>query len=340
MKRILFMYFMIFVLSFLWSCTPDGDKKTSVNSNIRKIHGKAAIGAYIEEGAQVQVRPASIDGTNPAELIEGTVGADGNYTVTIPEEIPVVSDGEGTTVTKVGTSMENGTGFIIRVWSESAGSWIYSYAENDSADITANVNPYTDMFVRCFYNPSMVDQGRINNYFPTGTFADGSVMTLPDATFVLRVMDVMSRMLHTVWGMDNIQNFLIDTWEVDQGLDELINNLGLGVNAFLYSEYFYIIQNPDIFNNAAAIADEESKNITIDIWTDYGNTGDVTATGTDTHGVTYSAVMVKQPDSTESENHFKVTLGTWEYFFQSEYVYVSIADYDSGLGNGIVVKKP
>lgn len=310
----------------------------SSSKTTRTIHGKAAIGAYIEEGAQVQVRPASVDGVNPADLIEGTVGADGYYEVTIPEEIPVVPDGE--LATKASGTLEPGNGFIIRAWSASSGSWIYSYAENDSADITANVNPYTDMFVRCFYNPSMVDQGRINNYFPTGTFPDGSVMTLPDSAFVLRVMDVMSKMLYTVWSMDNIQNFLIDTWEVDQGLDELINNLGLGVNAFLYSEYFYIIQMPYIFNNAAAIADEESKNITIDIWTDYGNTGDVTATGTDLHGVTYSAVMIKQPDSTGTENHFKVTLGTWEYFFQSEYVYVAIDDYDSGLGNRIVVKKP
>lgn len=334
MKRIINAVCLIFITMFLISCTPAYNE-----SSARKIHGVAAIGAYIEEGAQVQVRPASIDGTSPAELIEGTVGADGYYEVTIPEEIAITEPEE--VVTKSSKEGEGtGNGFIVRVWSESSGSWIYSYAENDSADITANVNPYTDMFVRCFYNPSMVDQGRINNYFPTGTFADGSVMTLPDATFVLRVMYVMSRMLHAVWGMDNIQNFLIDTWEVDQGLDELINNLGLGVNAFLYSEYFYIIQNPDIFNNSAAIADEESKNITIDIWTDYGNTGDVTATGTDTHGVTYSAVMIKQPDSTETENHFKVTLGTWEYFFQNEYVYVSIADYDSGLGNRIVVKKP
>jgi hypothetical protein len=333
MKKILFVCFMIFALSFLWSCTPEKE-----NKSVRTIHGKAAIGAYIEEGAQVQVRPASVDGVNPADLIEGTVGADGYYEVIIPEEIPVESEEIITKGSKA--DGDTGNGFIIRAWSESSGSWIYSYAENDSADITANVNPYTDMFVRCFYNPSMVDQSRINNYFPTGTFSDGSVMTLPDATFVLRVMDVMSKMLYTVWSMDNIQNFLIDTWEVDQGLDELINNLGLGVNAFLYSEYFYIIQKPYIFNNASAIADEESKNITIDIWTDYGNTGDVTATATDLHGVTYSAVMVKQPDSTESENHFKVTLGTWEYFFQSEYVYVSISDYNGGLGNRIVVKKP
>lgn len=334
MKKILFMYLMIFALSFLWGCSPEKENKTG-----RKIHGKAAIGAYIEEGAQVQVRPASVDGVNPANLIEGTVGADGYYEVTIPEEIAIAVSEEIITKSSKAEG-ETGNGFIIRAWSASSGSWIYSYAENDSADITANVNPYTDMFVRCFYNPSMVDQSRINNYFPTGTFTDGSVMTLPDAAFVLRVMDVMSKMIYTVWGMDNIQNFLLDTWEVDQGLDELINNLGRGVNAFLYSEYFYIIQKPYIFNNAAAIADEESKNITIDIWTDYGNTGDVTATGTDLHGVTYSAVMIKQPDSTETENHFKVILGTWEYFFQSEYVYVSIADYDSGFGNRIVVKKP
>lgn len=333
MKKILFVCFMIFALSFLWSCTPENE-----NKSVRKIHGKAAIGAYIEEGAQVQVRPASVDGVNPSNLIEGTVGADGYYEVVIPEEIPVEPE---ETITKVSKAEgETGNGFIIRAWSASSGSWIYSYAENDSADITANVNPYTDMFVRCFYNPSMIDQGRINNYFPTGTFTDGSVMTLPDAAFVLRVMDVMSKMIYTVWSMDNIQNFLTDTWEVDQGLDELINNLGLGVNAFLYGEYFYIIQKPYIFNNASAIADEESKNITIDIWTDYGNTGDVTAIGTDTHGVTYSAAMIKQPDSTESENHFKVTLGPWEYFFQSEYVYVSISDYNGGLGNRIVVKKP
>ena len=84
MKKMLFMYLMIFVVSLLWSCNPDGDKKS-----VRTIHGKAAIGAYIEEGAPVQVRPASVDGVNPEALIEGTVGSDGYYEVTIPEEIPV-----------------------------------------------------------------------------------------------------------------------------------------------------------------------------------------------------------------------------------------------------------
>lgn len=340
MKRIInlmcFMYVVMFCIMMFFAIVGCSDTPAKTG---RKIHGKAAIGAYIEEGAQVQVRPASVDGENPAELIEGTVGADGYYEVTIPEEIPVVPDGEP--VTKASGTLEPGNGFIIRAWSASSGSWIYSYAENDSADITANVNPYTDMFVRCFYNPSMVDQSRINNYFPTGTFTDGSVMTLPDATFVLRVMDVMSRMLHAVFGLDDIQNALLDTWIIDMGLDQLILQIGISqLNGYLYSQFHYIIQKPYIFNNASAIADEESKNITIDIWTDYGNTGNVTATATDLHGVTYSAVMIKQPDSTGTENHFKVTLGTWEYFFQSEYVYVSIADYDSGFGNRIVVKKP
>ena len=50
MKRIFFMFF-IFML--FWACTPASDKSPRI------IHGIAAIGAYVEEGAQVQVRPAS-----------------------------------------------------------------------------------------------------------------------------------------------------------------------------------------------------------------------------------------------------------------------------------------
>lgn len=314
-----------------------GEESSKLTKRI--IHGKAAIGAFIDEGAQVQVRPASIDGENPAEIINGVVGADGNYTIIIPEEIPAIPDEESVPLTKSGTSMENGTGFIIRVWSASAGSWVYSYAENNGPDTVANVNPYTDMFVRCIYNKSRVNQGNIDIYFPTGLKSDGTIMGIPTSEIVYKIMIVMSKMLYTVYGLSDIQNALLDNWEIDTGLDEMINNLGLGVNGFLYNEYFYLIQDVEIFNNASAISSADGQYIMIDVWTSYGNTGNVNVQATSLDGVKYSAVMEKQADSTENENHFKMRLGPWSYF-QGDCVYISIDDYNGGLGNNVVVRKP
>lgn len=339
MKKILFVCFMIFALSFLWSCTPENE-----NKSVRTIHGKAAIGAYIEEGAQVQVRPASVDGVNPANLIEGTVGADGYYEVVIPEEIPEVSDPEIITksISKSPVFYENGTGFIIRVWSESAESWIYSYSENDGADTVANVNPYTDRLVRCFYNQIRVNQGNIDIYFPTGIKPDGGIMTIPTSESISKIMTTMSNILYTVYGLSDIQNALNDSWQIDLGLDQLIGSIGINkLGTFLEVEFWNLLNDPDVITNGSAIHNEIGEPVYVEIWTPYGNTGKVYMTYTDIPGGSQTVEMIKQPDSAEGNNHFKaVSTNTGQNAMPWPTVYISIDDYNDGMGFNFVMVTP
>lgn len=306
----------LFAISCFMGCK--GEDTTKPVSK-RVIKGVAAIGAFIEEGSVVQVRPAQIDGA-PAELIEGVVGADGSYQVVIPESVPTepdVTDAFMKSYILKATvpTPENGTGFIIRIWSPSMSSWIYSYSENDGAETVANVNPYTDMMIRRFYatanNASYplnnaFDQD-INNVFTSGLFHDGvTPVNIPTTQTIMTAMDLMSKILYRYYSLASIQNALLDNWEIDKGLDEVINNpLYPRLNEMLQYEFEYIYTTPDLITDGYALQPEMFDAVDVEIWSSHGDTGTVTMI---LRGVTYT--MNKEADSVPGSNHFKCPSNT------------------------------
>lgn len=306
----------ILMITCFSGCKSDKDKDES--PSLRVIKGIAAIGAFIEEGSTVQVRPAQVDGV-PSEIIEGVVGPDGTYEVVIPEEVPVepevTDEFMKSYILKSGSTPENGTGFIIRVWSPAMSTWIYSYSENDGPETIANVNPYTDMMVRRFYATAnnsayplnnAYDQD-INNIFTSGLFHDGvTPVNVPTNETITIAMNLMSKMLYRIYGLSDIQNALIDDWEIDLGLDGLLNASGRSrMNELLQYEFEYIYVTPDLITDGYAIQPEMFDAVDVEIWSSHGDTGTVTMM---LRGVTYT--MNKEADSVNGANHFKCQSNT------------------------------
>ena len=316
------------LISF-YSCTPANDNSS------RKIHGVAAIGAYIEQGAKVQVRPASTDGITPAEIIEAIVGANGTYEVVIPEEIPISES----SINKSAIA-NTGNGFVIRVYSSTNGAWIYSYADNSAVDIIANSNPYTDKMVRQFYNAD-TQVVSIDSIFISGYLQDGvTPIEVPDSNNVIAVMTVMSNMLKDTYNLSDIQNALTDSWEINVGLDWLLEQAGTGLAQWLQYEFEYLFMYPDALISMSAIeADYQptANVINVEIWTAYGEIGNVTVKGQS--GYWSDTTMVKQSDSVTGNNHYKATLN-FTYAYQGDTLYIIIDDYKSGASVPIALKRP
>ena len=327
------LYLIILSLMFLWACSPAQETSTKV----RKIHGVAAIGAVTEEGAIIQVRPASVDGENPSELIEGTVGANGNYEIIIPESVPAIPDEGAAKISKSADSfMENGTGFIIRAWSESAGSWVYSYSENDGADTVANINPYTDLFIRKFYNFANNNFGynavNIDVVFPDGKFSDGVPINVPLKSTVDNCMEIMAKLLYRIYNIENIQNALNDSWQVDLGLDALLTAAGRNrLNEFLQYEFEYLLWKPDFIYDGYSRQPEVGQPAYVEIWTTHGDTGTATAR---INGIDY--VMNKELDSINGANHFKVQSASFTQF--SDFPRAVITFSENGYNGAIAVR--
>jgi hypothetical protein len=342
MKRIFFVLWFIFLLSaFLFACGGGGGGSDSADSVKRTIHGKAAIGAYIEQGAQVQVRPSAVDGV-PCEIIEAVVGADGSYEVVIPEEI--VTESAVKSTTKGSLSVDSVDGFLVRVYSSAVGAWVYSYAENDSVDMVANTNPFTDYLIRQFYktgnndNPhsNSVADKNIDSVFTSGTFDDTTAINIPDAVTIDIVMQTMSNMLARNYDMAVTQNALVDAWQVDVGLDALLNHsVYPRLDAFLQDEFKSLFFDPEVITDALCRQNEVGDPINIEIWTPYGNTGNVTLTYNN-NGTILTYTMVKQADSTAGNNHFKVTTTTITQVINPA-VYIVIDDYNSGMGFEVAI---
>lgn len=346
MKRIFFVLWFIFLFSMILFACSGGSSKSKTTHRI--IHGVAAIGAFIEEGAQVQVRPASIDGINPEALIEGTVGANGSYVITIPESIPIIEEtvtDEKSNTSKASGTLESGNGFIIRVWSASASSWVYSYAENNSSDVTANVNPYTDMMVKRFYytgnNLSGYNAIDINTVFSSGKFSDGTPINVPTSELINNAMTVISKMLFRMYGIENIQNALTDTWQLDLGLDALLTAGGRSrMNEFLQYEFSNLYFDPYVITDGYAIQSEIGQPVICEFWTPYGNTGNVTMSYRDNTGL-QTVTMEKQSDSVPGNNHFKgQSTNTGQCMSPTGGVYIMIEDYNGGMGFEIAIRRP
>lgn len=340
--------FILFIVALFYACTPASDNDTKVK---RKIHGIAATGAVIEQGAAVEVRPAAIDGV-PSDVINATVGENGTYVVEIPESVPE-SDGESkSNQLKLSAVAQNGTGFIIRVYSASAGSWLYSYSENDGTDTVANVNPYTDKIIRTFYAQmnnaaypfiGIYDQN-IDNIFPSGYFSDSATpINIPEKATIDQVMAVMSNMLYKTYGLSDIQNALIDTWEIGIGLDGLLDlAAGTRLKMWLTDEFMFLFQNPDALISSNVYEDDYSpttNTIYVDIWTAYGNTGNVKLLAAS--GYWPETLLVKQSDSVSGNNHYSTTIVfNVANGYQKDCIYLIIDDYNPTGSVPIALKKP
>jgi len=361
MKRLFFITWFVF-LTILIACGGGNSKTDKSNNNSigskRTISGIAAIGAVIEEGAVVQVKPAAIEGI-PSDIIEGRVLANGNYEIVIPEEIPVdnpiedpITESTSSKSILKSTTPENGTGFLIRVWSASVGSWIYSYSPNNSAEMTANVNPYTDMMMRRFYATANniayplnnANDQDINIIFVNGYFHDGvTPVNVPTPEIITKVMNLMSNMLYRIYGLSDIQNALADSWQVDLGLDALLNTAGRPrLNEILQYGFTNLFFDPDVITDGYAIQNNVGDPIIVEFWTPYGNTGNVALQyNNGTGGGLQIGTLIKQSDSIEGSNHFKGSVavgGTGQASYPS--VYITIDDYNNGIGFGFVIKRP
>lgn len=329
MKKIFFIFISFLIL---WGCTPAEEKQSKTAT--RKIHGIAAIGAFIEAGAIVQVRPASVDGITPENLIEGTVGENGEYSITIPETIPYESE---KTMSKISTDMENGTGFIIRVWSQSAVSWVYSYSENNDSDTVSNVNPYTDLFIRKFYNFANNQFGynavNIDTVFPDGKFSDGTPINVPTLDTVNNCMEIMAKLLYRIYDIPNIQNALNDSWQINIGLDALLTAAGRNrLNEFLQYEFEYLLWKPDFITDGYAEQPEIGQPAYVEIWTTHGDTG---TTIMRINGIDY--IMNKESDSINGANHFKGQSNSFDQFY--DFPRASITFSEDGYNAAIAIRR-
>jgi hypothetical protein len=342
MKRTIFMLCIIFIISFNVGCNCD---KSNTPSKKRIIHGIAATGAVIEEGALVQVRPAPING-QPSDILIATVGSNGEYVVEIPETIPDVTE-------KKYITPQAGTGYIIRIYSTSASSWLYSYSENDGSDTVANVNPYTDRIIRSFYAQmnnmaypfiGIYDQD-IDNIFPSGIFSDGiTAVNIPEKATIDQIMTVISNMLKDTYNLTDIQNALTSTWDVGLGLDKLLDDAAGGsghLAMWLQNEFNYLYQFPDALISSSIYEDDYNpvtNTIHIDIWTAYGNTGNVTLSGIT--GFWLDTLLIKQSDSVPGNNHYSATIiFNVVSGYHGDYVTITIDDYNSGSGFPIALKR-
>ena len=278
----------IFMLAFVMGCGGNSTK----DKQVRKIHGQAAVGSFLVEGTTVEIRPAPVDGI-PCELITTTVtDSSGNYEADVSK--PVTTEGGE-------LSPEQPTGFLIHA------SGLYSYTDNSGDAMTANVNPYTDTLVRQYYKicnndiVSLTVDKQIDNVFPTGLFSDGvTAVNIPDSALMLKVVNVMTNVLISSYGLTSMDDFLTAQWSTSIPLDNLLNSsLYPRLSEFLPAEFEYLLTMPDAYTDGKAIQPIVNSPIYVDIWTSKGDTGVVTCN----YG-SYSYTMTKEPDSVNGNNHF------------------------------------
>lgn len=325
---------MFFIFIFLTiSCSPAHDKKDSTK---RTIRGKAAIGAYIEQGAVVQVRPAAVNGI-PCDIIESIV-TDNQGNISVDVSNPTQLTG----ATQPGETVPDG--YLIRVYSSAVSAWVYSYAENDSVDMVANSNPFTDAMIRQFYttgnndnvHSNSANDKNIDSVFLSGVFDDTTAINLPNAVTIDIIMQTMSNMLARNYNMPATQNALVDTWTADAGLDALLDhNVYPRLTAFLQDEFKNLFFDAEVLTDALCKQNEVGDPINVEIWTAYGNTGNVTLTYNN-NGTILTYTMIKQADSTAGNNHYTVTTDTITQII-NPCVYIVIDDYNSGVGFELAV---
>jgi len=299
----------------------------------RILKGQAAIGSFLPVGSIVQIRPAAVNGV-PSDIIETTISdMQGNYSVEIsslPNSSVKIKTG-GSTAPAI-------SGFIIRV--NSSGSWLYSYADNSGDTITSNVNPYTDIMIRQFYQTidrlvyTNTADYNVENLFPTGFCADGvTVMPIPDPMVITEISNSMSAIIARVYNLPSISDFINTQWEEGAPLDALLGSAYFPHMVwFLNTEFLYLYYWPDAITDGAAIQiGPVGSPVQIDIWTPYGNTGSVTLGAlSDKNGNTNpETVMIKMSDSVSGSNHFQTTTINLQQVGEQS-VQIKIDDYQLG----------
>ena len=327
MKRIVAVMSVLSLVLWFTACGGSGGEAAAS----KKIKGQAAIGAFLAQGSQVEIRPLPVSG-EPCDIITTTVMDDaGAY------EAPIE------TVTQEGlevpTEPTEVSGYVIRAMSVSG--WLYSYAANTDNSTIANITPYSDMMVKKFYQGKSED---ITVNFSTGFRTDGiTPISSPDGSTIDQVAAAMSRMLARVYNMPSIEDFMTSTWVEGTGLDGLLNNALTGphLNWFLNQGFTNLFASPDAIYDGAAIQDELGDPVVVDIWTTHGETGSVTLGAiTDLQGTVSPAVtMTKAADSTTGHNHFHAqTAGLMQVSGQN--VSISISDYNGGTAFQVVIQTP
>lgn len=309
MKKLL-LFISLLCLTGLFACGSGGSDKEEK----RAIHGTAAIGAYMPNGAVVELRPAAIPtgntilaGTtwngheswvaeeNPATIITGQITGDqGEYTI----------DVTGTTGP-----------YLIRIQDPVSLKWYYSFADTE-AEI-ANVNPYTDWMVRAYY------YGRwfvlIDDCFTAGTFtkwADGMdiyflktsygfdntniywynmPVPMPDGAGIARNMTELQYIVNYRWGVD-IGDVLTRDWVVGDTYDTILDGSTLDYDyiSTKLSECFFA---DDMMDHGIAFYDLATQMLHVEIWTPYNYCYVDWPDGT---GNTYLTLV----DSVNGLNHF------------------------------------
>lgn len=224
------LYVIIISFILLWACAPAQETSTKK----RFISGTAAVGAYIPDGSQVELRAAPVKTGN--QIIVGYYpNGDPDYQdETTPTEVrtAVVSGGEGAYTVDVTGLTEP---YIVRV--QCGGRWYYSYADGSSD--TANVNPYSDWMVRYYYQYINIDPDK---YFISGKYDTDDIsytkwsyglnktgrlwhnqsMPLPDNVQIQRVVKQLQLIFLTRYSID-IGDVLTREWVVGETYDTILD---------------------------------------------------------------------------------------------------------------------
>lgn len=333
----------IFLMFVLIGCGGSSNNSTPPATVKKIIKGQAAIGSFLPVGAEVDIRPAPVNGV-PCDLIVTSIADDsGSYSA----DITTITQAAGTTP----INANQPSGYIVRVYTGSG--WLYSYADNQGDAMTADVNPYTDIMIRVWYQYINISSapGGGNNYdidvlFPTGLFSDNATpMDVPDSTVISEAIATMNNMLIRVYNLSNMDNFLNMQWEEGAPIDCLLGSTDYTeLEWFLNTEFIQLFYFPDVLTDGAAFQGAtqpfpggNGAPLTVDIWTPYGNTGNVTLSYiNNSFSYNGSMLMVKQSDSVAGSNHFQaITPPVQEDNEMS--VMITIDDYNNGTPFQMVV---
>jgi hypothetical protein len=334
MKKLIAVFSILCLISWFTACGGSGNTSTTPTTPpttaSHVIKGQAAIGAFLNVGSQVQIRPIPVSGI-PCDIIKTTVTDSlGSYSVNV------------STVRQAGTEVTSNittvSGYVIRAMS--VAGWIYSFADNTDESTISNINPYTDLMVKKYYE----GVNDITVTFQTGYKSDGiTPIDTPNPGQVEQVISTMSNMLARVFNMPSIEDFMTGAWAEGAGLDGLLNNATTGphLNWFLNQGFTNLFASPDALLDGAAIQSELGDPIIVDIWTTHGDSGTVTlGTLIDMQGhVSAPVIMTKEADSDAGNNHFHAqTDGVFDVAEMNIMIYIS--DYNGGAGFQMVIQTP
>ena len=336
--------FIILMLILIGCGSSNNNTTVTPVTPVKKIiKGQAAVGSFLPIGAEVDIRPAPVNGV-PCDLIITSIQDEsGTYTADVSNPKTSASS----TITA-----DQPTGYIIRV--QSGSGWIYSYADNSGDAMTADVNPYTDIMIRVWYKYINIASapGGGNNYdidvlFPSGLFSDNSTaIGIPDSDTISEVIATMNNMLIRVYNLSDIDNFINMQWQEGSTIDSLLGSSSYPeLSWYLNTEFVKLFYSPDVLTDGAAFQGAtqpfpggNGAPLTVDIWTPYGNTGNVTLSYIKDGGINYngSMLMVKQSDSVTGSNHYQAITPAVEEDNEMS-VMITIDDYNNGTPFQMVV---